>query len=116
VVQGEHTLYLIVESGNERCVRDFLEPLEKAGSVDIYAASRCARVVSSGGCAASMPVIDHGVDPDEACQRASDSGLVVHRAQPLNCETSIAELIGSVVMPSAHFYVRNHFHVPALDA
>jgi DMSO/TMAO reductase YedYZ molybdopterin-dependent catalytic subunit len=116
VVQGEHTLYLIVESGNERCVRDFVEPLSQAGSVEIHAASTCARVVASGGCAASMPVIDNGVDPDEACQRAIDSGLVVHRAHPLNCETSIAALIGSVVMPNAHFYVRNHFHVPALDA
>src|SRR2546426_1129978 len=93
-----------------------MEPLAEAGIVEIHAASTCARVVTSGGCAASMPVIDHGVDPDEACQRAIDSGLVVHRAHPLNCETSIAALIGSVVMPSAHFYVRNHFHVPALEA
>jgi DMSO/TMAO reductase YedYZ molybdopterin-dependent catalytic subunit len=116
VVQGEHTLYLIVESGSERCIRDFMEPLAQAGSVEIHAASTCAKVVTSGGCAASMPVIDHGVDPDEACQRAIESGLVVHRAHPLNGETSIAALIGSVVMPSAHFYVRNHFHVPALDA
>src|SRR5262249_28310149 len=42
-------------------------------------------------------------------------GLVVHRAHPLNCETSIAALIGGVVMPNTHFYVRNHFQIPHLD-
>lgn len=36
-------------------------------------------------------------------------------AVPLNRETSIAELLGGVVMPKAHFYVRNHFPVPAID-
>ena len=47
---------------------------------------------------------------------ARDAGLVVHRADPLNCETSIPALIGGVVMPNARFYVRNHFDTPALDA
>jgi len=42
--------------------------------------------------------------------------MVVHRADPLNCETSVAALIGGVVMPNARFYVRNHFQTPALDA
>jgi DMSO/TMAO reductase YedYZ molybdopterin-dependent catalytic subunit/rhodanese-related sulfurtransferase/glyoxylase-like metal-dependent hydrolase (beta-lactamase superfamily II) len=46
---------------------------------------------------------------------AGDSGLVVHSEVPLNCETSIAALIGGVVMPNARFYVRNHFATPALD-
>jgi DMSO/TMAO reductase YedYZ molybdopterin-dependent catalytic subunit/rhodanese-related sulfurtransferase len=41
--------------------------------------------------------------------------LVVHRAYPLNCETSIPALIGGVVMPNARFYVRNHFETPRLD-
>ncbi|HKA04165.1 MAG TPA: molybdopterin-dependent oxidoreductase, partial [Acidimicrobiales bacterium] len=41
--------------------------------------------------------------------------LLVHRIEPLNCETSIAALIGGVVMPAARFYVRNHFTTPALD-
>jgi DMSO/TMAO reductase YedYZ molybdopterin-dependent catalytic subunit/rhodanese-related sulfurtransferase/glyoxylase-like metal-dependent hydrolase (beta-lactamase superfamily II) len=45
----------------------------------------------------------------------SDPGLVVHNEHPLNCETSIAALIGGVVMPSARFYVRNHFATPTLD-
>ena len=46
----------------------------------------------------------------------ADAGLVVHRTNPLNCETSIAALIGGVVMPNARFYVRNHFATPILDA
>src|SRR2546421_10690978 len=57
-------------------------------------------------------------DPEDACRRAIEAGgggLVVHRAHPLNCETSIPALLGGVVMPNAHFYVRNHFQIPALD-
>jgi len=55
------------------------------------------------------------VDPEEACQTAIDAGLVVHRAHPLNAETSISLLIGGVVMPNARFYVRNHFQIPNLE-
>ncbi len=65
-----------------------------------------------------MPVVDDvvpAVDPEDACQNAIDSGLVVHRAHPLNCETSIPALVGGVVMPNTHFYVRNHFQIPRLD-
>ena len=46
---------------------------------------------------------------------AGDPGLVVHREDPLNCETSLPALIGGAVMPTAHFYVRNHFTTPVLD-
>jgi DMSO/TMAO reductase YedYZ molybdopterin-dependent catalytic subunit len=55
--------------------------------------------------AAGLPVVAGGSDP----------GLVVHQEQPLNCETSIAALIGGVVMPNARFYVRNHFATPPID-
>ena len=55
---------------------------------------------------AGLPVVTPA--PDTA-------GLVVHRAHPLNCETSIPALIGGVVMPNARFYVRNHFETPRLD-
>jgi DMSO/TMAO reductase YedYZ molybdopterin-dependent catalytic subunit len=55
--------------------------------------------------AAGLPVVTSGGDP----------GLVVHREEPLNCETSIAALIGGVVMPNARFYVRNHFPTPTID-
>src|SRR5262245_680526 len=118
VVQGEHTLYMIIESSDEDRVRAFMAPFAQAGTVDIFPASTCVRVVASGGCAASMPVVDEplpALDPEEACQDAIDAGLVVHRAHPLNCETSIPALIGGVVMPHAHFYVRNHFQLPRLD-
>jgi DMSO/TMAO reductase YedYZ molybdopterin-dependent catalytic subunit/rhodanese-related sulfurtransferase/glyoxylase-like metal-dependent hydrolase (beta-lactamase superfamily II) len=55
--------------------------------------------------AAGLPVVSGGGDP----------GMVIHREHPLNCETSIAALIGGAVMPNARFYVRNHFPTPALD-
>jgi DMSO/TMAO reductase YedYZ molybdopterin-dependent catalytic subunit len=118
VVRGEHTLYMIVESSDESQVREFMQPFATTGSLDVYPASTCAGVVASGGCAAAMPAINAAVpalDPEEACQDAIDAGLVVHRAHPLNCETSIPALIGSVVMPSPRFYVRNHFQIPKLD-
>jgi DMSO/TMAO reductase YedYZ molybdopterin-dependent catalytic subunit len=119
IVQGEHTLYLILESSDQDRVMAFMAPFAKAGTVDIYPASTCARVVASGGCAA--PPLSEGegtpvsIDPEEACRDAIDAGLVVHRAHPLNCETSIPALIGGVVMPNARFYVRNHYGMPALD-
>lgn len=55
--------------------------------------------------AAGLPVVSDAGDP----------GLVVHREEPLNCETSIGALVGGVVMPAARFYVRNHFPTPVLD-
>jgi DMSO/TMAO reductase YedYZ molybdopterin-dependent catalytic subunit len=118
VVQGEHTLYAIVEADDEGRVREFMRPFQMAGSLDVYPASTCARVVASGGCAAAPPVsdLDRALDPEEACQDAIDAGLVVHRAHPLNCEASIPALLGGVVMPNARFYVRNHFHIPDLDS
>ncbi len=117
VVQGEHTLYLIVEASDEGRLREFMQPFQMAGSLDIYPASTCARVVASGGCGAAMPVSElvPALDPEEACQQAMEAGLVVHRAHPLNCETSIPALVGGVVMPNARFYVRNHFQIPNLD-
>jgi DMSO/TMAO reductase YedYZ molybdopterin-dependent catalytic subunit len=118
VVQGEHTLYAIVQADDESRVREFMQPFQMAGSLDIYPASTCARVVASGGCGATLPVSElvPSLDAEDACQLAIDAGLVVHRAHPLNCETPIPALLGGVVMPNAHFYVRNHFHIPDLDA
>src|SRR5262245_36347635 len=117
VVRGEHTMYLIVEADDEARLREFMQPFDAAGSLDIYPASTCARVVASGGCGAALPAdsLVASVDPEEACQQAIDAGLVVHRAHPLNSGTSIPALIGGVVMPNAHFYVRNHFQIPKLD-
>lgn len=117
VVRGEHTMYLIVEADDEAQLRAFMQPFQSAGTLDIYAASTCARVVASGGCGAAMPASESvpAMDPEEACQQAIDAGLVVHRAHPLNCETSIPALVVGSVMPNAHFYVRNHFQIPTLD-
>src|SRR5256886_113418 len=117
VVQAEHTMFLIVEAADEVRLRAFMQPFQMAGTLDIYPASTCVRAVANGGCAA--PVLVGGsvptLDPEEACQQAIDAGLVVHRAHPLNCETSVPALVGGVVMPNAHFYVRNHFQNPDLD-
>jgi DMSO/TMAO reductase YedYZ molybdopterin-dependent catalytic subunit len=117
IIEGKHALYMIVESNNQDRVNEFVKPFAMVGSVAVHPASTCVRVVASGGCGFPMPMVDAvpSLDPEEACQRAIDSGLVVHRAHPLNCETSIPALIGGAVMPNAHFYVRNHFQIPVLD-
>ena len=118
VVQGEHTMYLIVDAVDENRLREFMRPFQMAGSLDIYPASTCVRAVASGGCAAPMPAAA-GVptlDPEEACQHAIDAGMLMHRAHPLNCETALAALVGGVVMPNTRFYMRNNFRMPNLDA
>ncbi|HEX7759398.1 MAG TPA: sulfite oxidase, partial [Caulobacteraceae bacterium] len=43
-------------------------------------------------------------------------GLIIHRAHPLNGETSVPDLAGGAVMPNGRFYLRNHFDMPRLDA
>ena len=118
VVQGEHTLYLIVEADDESrlarvhaAVPDGRQPRHLSG-VDLRARRRQRRL-RGARCPVSESV--PALDPEDACQQAIDAGLVVHRAHPLNCETSIPALIGGVVMPNAHFYVRNHFQIPTLD-
>src|SRR5262247_399192 len=62
VVQGEHTLYMIVESSDEDHVRAFMAPFAQAGTVDIFPASTCVRVVASGGCAAAMLTVGGAVE------------------------------------------------------
>jgi anti-anti-sigma factor len=77
-----------------------------------------ARVAAAGGSMAATPAvvdIPPSLGPEEAWQQAIDAGMVVHRADPLNCETSIPALMGGVVMPNPRFYVRNHFPIPKLD-
>jgi DMSO/TMAO reductase YedYZ molybdopterin-dependent catalytic subunit len=107
-----------VEAAEEDRLREFLQPFQTAGSLDIYPASTCVRTVASGGCAAPFPPSADvpTLDPEDACQQAIDAGMVVHRAHPLNCETSLAALVGGVVMPNARFYMRNNFRMPDLDA
>jgi DMSO/TMAO reductase YedYZ molybdopterin-dependent catalytic subunit/rhodanese-related sulfurtransferase/glyoxylase-like metal-dependent hydrolase (beta-lactamase superfamily II) len=69
--------------------------------------------------AAGLPVVTESAPAAASHDRRRHNpvhGMVVHRADPLNCETSIPALIGGVVMPTARFYVRNHFRTPTLDA
>lgn len=61
-----------------------------------------------------MPA-EQTLDPSQARQNAIDSGLVIRSADPLNAETSIPDLAGGAVMPTRHFYLRNHFAIPNLD-
>ena len=78
-----------------------------------------ARVVAAGASATAPPAVvepPSALEPEEAYRLAFEAGMVVHRAHPLNCETSIPALMGGAVMPNQRFYVRNHFPIPQLDA
>ncbi len=46
---------------------------------------------------------------------AAQSGLVVHQAESLNCETP-PSLLGEEVTATAQFYRRSHFPIPVIDA
>lgn len=50
VIDGAHTLYLIVESSDEQNIKKFMEPFEQAGSVEVMPASLCEVVVERGAC------------------------------------------------------------------
>lgn len=116
VVRGAHSLFFIVEAADEAVLQAFLTPFRQVGAVEVMAASTCAGVVASGGCEA--PPVDVSaalLDPADACQDAVEAGLVVHRAYPLNGETSVPDLAGGAVMPNGRFYLRNHFDIPRLD-
>jgi anti-anti-sigma factor len=85
---------------------------------NLHTVFKRARVVAAGASTAAMPAVEDtltALSPEETCQQAIDAGMVVHRVDPLNCETSIPALIGGVVMPNPRFYVRNHFQIPKVD-
>jgi anti-anti-sigma factor len=78
-----------------------------------------ARVVAGGASTGALPNVGESLtalEPEAAYRQAFEAGMVVHRAHPLNCETSIPALIGGAVMPNQRFYVRNHFQIPRFDA
>lgn len=50
VLDGKHQFKLIVEAGSEEKVREFMQPFEMAGSLDIHPASHCETVVEREGC------------------------------------------------------------------
>jgi DMSO/TMAO reductase YedYZ molybdopterin-dependent catalytic subunit/rhodanese-related sulfurtransferase/glyoxylase-like metal-dependent hydrolase (beta-lactamase superfamily II) len=66
--------------------------------------------------AAGLPIVSPEADTTPGLRETVGEGMLVHREEPLNFETSIPALIGGVVMPNSHFYVRNHFAAPAADA
>jgi len=82
----------------------------------VFKRSRIVAVGASPVAMLAVPDTPTALEPEEAYQQAFEAGMVVHRAHPLNCETSIPALIGGAVMPNRRFYVRNHFQIPQLDA
>lgn len=51
VVDGQHTLYVIAEAGDQDAIQRFSAPFAQAGSVEVLPASLCEAVVARGGCA-----------------------------------------------------------------
>jgi len=50
VVDGAHTLYLILEGADGESVNRFMQPFAQAGSVEVHPASPCELVVQRGAC------------------------------------------------------------------
>ncbi|MGQ0846383.1 MAG: molybdopterin-dependent oxidoreductase [Sporichthyaceae bacterium] len=106
--QGRMVVVVCRSGGRSAAIVDSLlrtgfDAVNLAGGMCAWSA---AGLPTQRGKAASDPA---GTPPNEA-------ELVVHRADPLNCEIALPSLVGGVVMPNARFYVRNHFPTPMLDA
>lgn len=50
VLDGQHTLYLILEADDRSQVEAYMKPFSQAGSVEVWPASRCETVVSRQSC------------------------------------------------------------------
>jgi hypothetical protein len=50
VLDGAHTLVLILEAENQASVETYLQPFQQAGTVEIFPASPCELVVERQGC------------------------------------------------------------------
>ncbi len=50
VLDGQHTLVLIVNATDKSQIENFMQPFQMAGSVDIVPASTCEAVVERAGC------------------------------------------------------------------
>jgi hypothetical protein len=50
VIDGGHTLYLILESQDQGAVEEFMAPFRNFGSVEVLPASRCEAVVARASC------------------------------------------------------------------
>jgi hypothetical protein len=50
VIDGGHTLYLILESEGRGQVEEFMAPFQNFGTVEVLPASRCEQVVARAAC------------------------------------------------------------------
>jgi hypothetical protein len=50
VIDGQHTLYLILEADDRSKVEGFMQPFTMAGAVEVWPASPCVEVVRRRGC------------------------------------------------------------------
>ncbi len=50
VLDGKHTLFMILEAEEASQVESFMRPFEQAGPVEVWPASECETVVERGGC------------------------------------------------------------------
>jgi hypothetical protein len=50
VVDGKHTLFMIVEAEEPVYVENFMQPFKAAGPVEVWPASECEAVVERLGC------------------------------------------------------------------
>ena len=50
VLDGKHTLVLIMEANDSHQIDNFMQPFKMAGSVEITPASTCETVVERAGC------------------------------------------------------------------
>ena len=51
VIDGQHTIDLIVEADRRETIEQFMAPFQMAGGVEVLQASSCAAVVARQGCA-----------------------------------------------------------------
>ena len=50
VVNGGHTLYLILDAPDQANVEQFMAPFQQVGSVEVLPASTCEQVVARAAC------------------------------------------------------------------
>ncbi len=50
VVDGKHTLFMIVEAEEPSYVEAYMQPFKQAGPVEVWPASECETVVARQGC------------------------------------------------------------------
>jgi hypothetical protein len=50
VIEGQHTMYMILDADDGGRVEEFMAPFAQAGSVEVLPATHCAAVVGRGGC------------------------------------------------------------------